>query len=84
MLTDMSQPARGDGKEAMETAINTPSLRDVQPPAPKRRAGPRPWSSWTRRGAADTATTSYSAILRRDKEPMDDDMTDCSDAAPKS
>ena len=37
----MSQPAGDNGKEAMETPIDTPSLRDVQPPAPKRHAGPR-------------------------------------------
>jgi hypothetical protein len=45
MLTEMSQPAGGKGKEAMETARNTPYLRDVQPPALKRHAGPRPSSS---------------------------------------
>jgi len=39
--TEMSQPATGKGKEAMEPPINTPSLCDVQPPAPKRHTGPR-------------------------------------------
>ena len=42
--TEMPQLATGSsgkGKEAMEPPINTPSLRDVQPPAPKRHAGPR-------------------------------------------
>ena len=33
MLTEMSQPAGGKGKEAMETARNTPYLRDVQCPS---------------------------------------------------
>ena len=82
--TEMSQPATGKGKEAMEPPINTTSLRDVQPPAPKRHAGPRPSSSgphapggWGRAG--DTAYTSHSTILRRDKELMDDDTTACFD-----
>ena len=70
---------RRKSKSILRTLLNSPSLCDVQAPALKRHAGPRPFSSghhglgdWG--GAADTATTTYPAEIRRDKEPMDDDM----------
>ena len=78
----MPQPAERNGKGALETPIHAPSLRDVQPPAPKRHAGPRPSSSghhapggWG--GAGDTAYTSHPT--ERDKALMDDDTTACFD-----
>ena len=40
--TAMPPPAKGKGKEAMETLRNDSSICDMQPPANKRHAGPRP------------------------------------------
>ena len=62
--TAMPPPAKGKGKEAMETPRNDPSICDVQPPATKRHAGPRPSNNGHPAlggggRAEDTATTMY-------------------------
>ena len=71
--TEMPQQTAGNGKEAMEPPVNTTFLRDVQPPALKRHAGPRHADSSHQNpggGSGSANRTQVTGSLSRGRDPM--------------
>ena len=57
MLSEMSQPVTGNGKEAMEDYADPTYSQDVHQPAPKRHAGPRHNGSSCQHPGGGSSTT---------------------------